>query len=428
MRKQWISMKQKLHRTLALALALACLLGLGACKKKTPGGPDAPENSAPADATPTPEATADIVPDDAEPTDPPVPLVPWPTDAVVEHLFFHPVIAYPKWAFHDCGASESERYGLDDWMVTVEEYNKILQSVYDNNYVIVNMNDVWSEYTTDSGETRMRRNILMIPEGKKPLVISFDDTNYYPYMLQQGFTSKLVLGSDGEVWAECTDPYTKQTFLTQDLDAITILDKFVKEHPDFSLNGVKGCLSLTGYEGILGYRTQNDIDIPENDPRRPAFDANRQSEIDAVKPIIQRLKETGWYFGSHTWGHIRLSTRSTESIKRDTLRWAEEVGSLVGPTQILFYPHGARPDGDNDVTQTGPQFKWLQSQGFRIFASVGINSYEKCKSDISAVICDRLHPDGTTLRSGKSLARYQQFYNAKEIIDLAIRPPLGTTW
>ena len=259
-----------------------------------------------------------------------------PTDAVVEHLFFHPVIAYPQWAFHDCGASESERYGLDDWMVTVDEYNKILQSVYDNNYVIVNMNDVWSEYTTDSGEQRMRRNVLMIPQGKKPLVISFDDTNYYPYMLQQGFTSKLVLGGDGEIWAECTDPYTKQTFLTQDLDAITILDKFVKEHPDFSLNGVKGCLSLTGYEGILGYRTQNDIDISENDPRRPAFDANRQSEIDAVKPIIQRLKETGWYFGSHTWGHIRLSTRPTESIQRDTLRWAEEVGSLVGPTQILF--------------------------------------------------------------------------------------------
>ena len=34
-----------------------------------------------------------------------------------------------------------------------------------------------------------------------------------------------------------------------------------------------------------------------------------------------------------------------ESIQKDTLRWAEEVGSLVGPTTILFYPHasGLRP-------------------------------------------------------------------------------------
>lgn len=308
-------------------------------------------------------------------------------------------------------------------MVTVDEYNKILQSVYDNGYVLVNMNDVWSEYTTDSGQTRMRRNTLMVPEGKKPLVISFDDTNYYEYMLEEGFTSKLVLGDDGNIWAECTDPYTGETFLTQDLDAITILDKFVAEHPDFSMNGVKGCLSLTGYQGILGYRTQTNTDDTS-----AAFEANRQKEIAAVKPIVQRLKETGWYFGSHTWGHINLSTWSMESVKKDTQRWYDEVGSLVGPTQILFYPHGARPDGDHDQGDPGPMFQYLQGTGFRIFASVGINSFEKCKTQISAVICDRLHPDGTTLRSGKSLSRYSQFYDAKEIIDLDVRPNLGVTW
>ena len=356
-----------------------------------------------------------------------MPLVAWGPDQVVEHLFFHPVIAYPQWAFHDCPSSQSQKEGLDDWMVTVDEYNKILQSVYDKGYIMVSMNDVWSEVTDANGVARMQRNTLMVPEGKKPLIISFDDTNYYDYMLEEGFTSKLVLADDGNIWAECTDPYTQETFLTRDLDAITILDKFVEEHPDFSLNGVKGCLSLTGYQGILGYRTQNDIDIAANDPRRPAFDANRQAEIEAVKPIIQRLKETGWYFGSHTWGHIRLSTRSMEQIQRDTRRWAEEVGSLVGPTSILFYPHGARPDGDHDQGETyGEQFKWLQSQGFRIFASVGTSSYSQVKSTISAVICDRLHPDGTTLRRSRS--RYLQFYDAKEIIDLSVRPDLGVSW
>lgn len=42
----------------------------------------------------------------------------WGPDQVVEHLFFHPIIAYPQWAFHDCNASQDQRYGLDDWMVT----------------------------------------------------------------------------------------------------------------------------------------------------------------------------------------------------------------------------------------------------------------------------------------------------------------------
>lgn len=156
----------------------------------------------------------------------------WGPEQVVEHLFFHPVIAYPQWAFHDCNASQDQRYGLDDWMVTADEYKKILQSVYDRGYILVAMEDVWSEVTDETG-THMVRNTLMLPEGKKPLVISFDDVNYYPYMLDEGFTSKLVVGEDGEIWAQCTDPYTNETFLTKELDATPILDEFVYEHPDF---------------------------------------------------------------------------------------------------------------------------------------------------------------------------------------------------
>ena len=425
-------MNRLFKRLCALALAGALAIPLAACGGDKPSAdPEHEITTPPASTEPTPEPT---------PTPPADPYdavrnywsedqltQAWGPDQVVEHLFFHPVIAYPQWAFHDCGATQSEKEGLDDWMVTVDEFNKIIQSVYDKGYILVNMGDVWSEVTDANGVTRMQRNTLMLPEGKKPLVISFDDVNYYDYMLEQGFTSKLVLGEDGQIWAECTDPYTGETFLTQDLDATTLLDKFVLEHPDFSLNGAKAIFSLTGYQGILGYRTQNDIDIAEDDPARPAFDAKRAAEIEAVKPIIARLKETGWTFGSHTWGHIRLDTRPLESIQRDTLRWAEEVGSLVGPTNILFYPHGARPDG-NDWQNTGPAFQWLQSQGFRIFASVGINSFSYIKDDISAVICDRLHPDGTTLRNGKALEWYSQFYDAREIIDLDVRPDLGVTW
>ena len=270
----------------------------------------------------------------------------------------------------------------------------------------------------------MERQTLAVPAGKKPLILSFDDTNYYDYMLEQGFTSKLVLGEDGEIWAQCTDPYTQETFLTQDLDAITILDKFVREHPDFSPWGAKGCLSLTGYQGILGYRTQTDRTLPDSE--QAAWEASRQQERKAVAPIIQRLKETGWTFGSHTWGHIRLSTQSMESVRQDTGRWLAEVGSLVGETKILFYPHGARPDGDHDQGEAGPMFRYLQEQGFRVFCSVGVESYSNIKKDICAVICDRMHPDGTTLRWQRK--RYLQFYDARDIMDTAVRPDLGYRW
>lgn len=417
-------MKRKLFAALALALAL-CMV-LAACGKDGAGAGRSDGQKADPDVVITPVATP-------EPTPEPDPYdavktywsedqltQAWGPNQVVEHIFFHPVIAYPEYAFSDA-VPKADREGLDDWMVTVDEYNKILQSLYDKGYILVAIEDVWSEVTDESG-THMVRNTLMLPEGKKPLIISFDDVNYYQYMLDEGFTSKLLVGDDGQIWAECTDPYTGETFLTQELDATPILDQFVLEHPDFSLNGAKAVIGLTGYQGILGYRTQTDRDV--TDPTElAAFEANRQKEIEAVKPVIQRLKETGWTFASHTWAHINLSNKSMERIQDDTQRWLDEVGSLVGETTIMLYPYGGRPDGDNDVTQTGEQFKYLQSVGFRVFASVGVESYSKIKSDISAVICDRLHPDGTTLRWSRS--RYLQFYNAEDIIDLDVRPDLG---
>ena len=339
-------------------------------------------------------------------------------DGIVEHLFFHPVVAYPELAFD--GDAQSD--GIDDYMVTADEYRKILQSVYDRGYVLVDIADVWSETTDESGNAKMVKNTLYLPEGKKPLILSFDDTNYYEYMLSNGFAWKLVIGEDGKIASYGKDPQGAEV-ISRDLDAIPILDKFVEEHPDFSPFGAKGCLSLTGYEGILGYRTQTDTKSWTE-----AQEQNRQKEREAVKPIIAELKRTGWTFGSHTWGHIRLGTKSLETIQADTKRWFDEVGSLVGPTTILFYPHGGRPDGD-DWQKTGPVFQYLQSQGFRVFCSVGINSFSYIKKDTCAVICDRLHPDGTTLRgSDKVIGWYSQFYDARDIIDLDVRPDRGVKW
>ena len=422
-----------LKRVVSLLLCLAMVFALAACGEKAPdeGGKTNKED---------PEVVTPVVTPEPTPEPPPTP-VPNPYEAVmnywsadqltqawgpnqpVEHIFFHPIIAYPTWAFRDCKIPQSQREGLDDWMVTVDEYNKILQSLYDNNYILVRIEDVWSEVSND-GVTRMVRNTLQLPEGKKPLIISYDDVNYYQYMLEQGFTSKLLIGDDGQIWAECTDPYTKETFLTQDLDAITLLDKFVLEHPDFSLNGAKAVMGLTGYEGILGYRTQTDRDV--TDPAElAAFEANRQKEIEAVKPVIEKLKETGWTFASHTWGHIRLESRSLAKVQDDTQRWLDEVGSLVGPTTVILYPYGSRPDG-NDWTKTGESFQYLQSVGFRVLVSVGIEPFSFVKKDISAVICDRMHPDGTTLRWSRE--RYLRFYDAKDIMDVNVRPDLGYDW
>lgn len=336
-------------------------------------------------------------------------------DGVVEHLFFHPVIAYPELAFD----GDSQEKGLDTYMVTADEFRKILESIYANNYILVDIADVWRETTNENGQPVMVRNTLYLPEGKKPVIFSYDDTNYYQYMLENGFPHKLVIGVDGKIWSWGKDPQGNEV-ISRDLDAIPMLDKFVEEHPDFSPFGAKACLSLTGYEGILGYRTQ--ISLSDWSEEK---ESRRQTEREAVRPIIAELKRTGWTFGSHTWGHIRLGCQDMGRIRLDTQKWLDEVGSLVGETTILFYPHGERPDG-NDWTQTGEVFRYLQSQGFRVFCSVGKESFSCIKKDICAVICDRLHPDGASLRHSRS--GYLQFYDAKDILDTGVRPDYGVDW
>ena len=414
---------QRVTSFLLTLLLLAALTACGGAPAPGSSGPSQPQEPPPQEASPEPESPPEPEPYTIlDPTVMPeggmrdgVAYVPY--EGVVEHLFFHPVVAYPELAFD--GDLKSD--GIDDWMVTAGEYLKILQSIYEKGYVLVDIADCWSQQTGEDGQPRMVKNTLYLPEGKKPLILSYDDTNYYQYMLDNGFTYKLILGEDGKVASWGLDPQGNEV-VSRDLDAIPILDRFVEEHPDFSPFGAKGCLSLTGYEGILGYRTQTDRENWSEER-----EANRQKEIEAVKPIVAELKRTGWTFGSHTWGHISLNTRSCETVTADMQRWFDEVGTLVGETPVLFYPFGGRLDGD-DVRQTGPAFQWMQAHGFRIFCSVGIESWSKCKEDVSAVICDRLHPDGTTLRSAKSLDRYMKFYDAREIIDLEARPRREVGW
>ena len=78
--------------------------------------------------------------------------------------------------------------------------------------------------------------------------------NYYSYMRHHGYADRLVLDKNKHVVSETTDSKGHATY-SDDNDIVPILNKFVKEHPDFSLNGEKGVVALTGYEGVLGYRT-----------------------------------------------------------------------------------------------------------------------------------------------------------------------------
>ena len=95
-----------------------------------------------------------------------------------------------------------------------------------------------------------------------------------------------------------------------DYDMVPLIDRFVEKHPDFSYRGAKGILALTGYNGILGYRTDESYetrpaDLDENKVQwldaHPDF--SLEKERAAAKKVADAMKAEGWEFASHTWGH-----------------------------------------------------------------------------------------------------------------------------
>ncbi|MCR8645797.1 polysaccharide deacetylase family protein [Paenibacillus sp. N1-5-1-14] len=317
-----------------------------------------------------------------------------PYTGKVEHIFFHPVIAYPNRAF----IGDYQEQAMNDWFVTVKEFNKVIQSIYEKQFILINIQEQFEQRKVN-GKLQIVQKPLMLPRNKKPLVISIDDTNYYPYMIKYGIVEKLILDPFGNIAALSTN--NGEGTISYDNDIVPLLDAFVSKHPDFSHQGAKATLALTGFEGILGYRTNH------NNP-------GHIIEEEAVKPVIKRLKETGWNFASHSYGHPNHLNLSLEQIERDSTKWHAEVGSLIGDTPIYIYPYGLA------YAYRDPRLQSLQKMGYQVFCSVGSYSYEEPHSD--AMLIDRRCVDGKTLRNKRN--DFLDLYDAQYILDLQARPAI----
>ncbi|WP_279402877.1 hypothetical protein [Arthrobacter sp. JCM 19049] len=57
----------------------------------------------------------------------------------------------------------------------------------------------------------MKYGKIMLPKGKKPLVLSIDDVSYYEYMDGDGFADKLIVTDEGKVRNVYTDARARNT-------------------------------------------------------------------------------------------------------------------------------------------------------------------------------------------------------------------------
>lgn len=325
-------------------------------------------------------------------------LVEWEDNATVSHLFFHSLVVDPDRAFD----GDAEAAGYLDYMVTIDEFNEILEQLYDRDFILISPHQL---YTADE-DGNITDDQLEVPEGKTPLVLSFDDLSYYEYMDNDGFADRLVI-EDGDVVNEYTD--ADGELHTGDYDYVSLLDKFIEEHPDFSHDGAKGIVGLTGYNGIFGYRTSDSEYADSND--------NIEDDKQAAQDVAEAMQDNGWEFASHSWGHINYTSSPVSFILEDQEKWEQEVEPLIGETDFLIYPFGADIAGVERYSNA--KFQYLKDQGFNAYFPVDASVPAWGQLDSDYLRQARVNVDGILLKNaleGDS-DTLEEFFDPEEVVD-----------
>jgi hypothetical protein len=311
-----------------------------------------------------------------EPVEPPVELPPVMVyyEGEILNIFFHPLVARPEIAFK----GNMKEHFLE-WFVTAEEYKKILDELYERDYVLADINEFYTVKQTNGVKT-VEANKLLIPEGKKPLILSVDDLSYYEHCRKNGIVHKLVLDQNGDIAAWTDTPSGGE--ISYDLDIVTITEDFIKKHPDFSIRNARGIIALTGYEGILGYQTHAEM----------SKNAGYQKEIENAIIIVNKLKELGWRIASHSWGHLNMPKAPMSWFTYDNKLWDKEVKPILGETDLYIYPFGAGLENMEE------KHKILRDRNFNLFFGVGSGYGYRIGPKSEYIFLSRRNIDGQYFR------------------------------
>lgn len=313
-------------------------------------------------------------------------------ETLIPHFFTHSLIAYPEIAF-DKGNAMRVAYDRD--CITVPEFKNFLDVMYQNNYALV---DILEIYKIENGKAVKKQ--VTLASGKKPMILSFDDINYYSNKMNLGMSDKLIV-SNGKI-ATFTKNAKQQ--INYDNEVITVLENFIKAHPDFSYNNARGIINLTGFDGVLGYRTQTGS-------------ANRVSEIVQAKTVVSKLKELGWKFACHSYGHYAMKKISCEKFSNDTQKWINEVEPIVGKTDIYVYPYGNWEISVDGIISEKHQC--LIDNGFKFFMGVSVKYFfgylPRNNKAYNCLFMDRVPLEGNSFRINAQL--YSKYFDVKEVYD-----------
>lgn len=261
-------------------------------------------------------------------------------DGEIFSLSFNTLMAFPEKALGD---NNNLSASFDESKITTTEFKNILYELYKNNYVLISTNQIIDSKT-------LEQIPLKLPKNKKPILLVFDNVSYKSNYQNLGEIDKIIIDRNNNL-ATYTTKKSIQDRVAYDNEFILILENFIKQFPDFSFNGAKGIIFLTGENGILGYNTNHK-------------NASSKYESKRVSEVIKKLKSLGWQFGCNNYSYKLDSNLSDMEFAKDLSLWNAEVSPLIGTTNLYAYPYG-----ENDENSSKQEL--LITSGFKIFFECG---------------------------------------------------------
>lgn len=254
-------------------------------------------------------------------------------------LSINKLIAYPTNAFSDNVNNEE----LDKLYLTNIEFKNLLNELYLNDYILINITD----FIDYENENVMKKD-LYLPNGKKPLILLFNNINYCNG--DNSFIEKFIIDSKNEI-ACFNSKQTEKQQISYNTDFIPILEEFISTNKDFSFKNARSIITFDKEGSILGY------DINKNNP-------NFNLEIQNLKKIVLYLKDKGYHFG---YGNFKqnINELNNDDLEKELHYIQEELLPIFSSLKI-FISHFEFNKLNN------PYFK-LNELGFSVFIDYSDN-------------------------------------------------------
>ncbi len=266
-------------------------------------------------------------------------LVVWDDLSKIPHLSFRTLVTDLDKAAAD--PDRGSRYQKN--YITIDEFSRILNQLYENGYVLVSLSDFAMPYTAEDGSVGVNMTSVRLPEGKKPIILTSEGENYYSHTEScGGFADLLTVNEAGEL--VCVDTAGNEGAF----GFVPVLNAFIAEHPDFSYEGARATIALSGYEGLFGMEL---------------------SQSETIRKVAATLRSQGYDIACYTYADMEYADYGAAGLKEDLDKWFAEITPVLGETDILVYPTGGDIKGQE--AYSGSKYDALHGYGFRYFVGTG---------------------------------------------------------